>query len=228
MVQPMPSVWYWDVPTAASWRRRTVTTGTMLQVGQSATILPGASWQVGSVVAAPRGDEAATAGSAATLSPPTLLDLAAAATAEGRPKVAVEALRREVRERGEQAGTLRLLAVALAMDDQWKEAAAAIRSAYRQDPKLATTPMDALGAGLEDRPLRALLKRAVHAANRSKGASEWLLVAALMQAEGRVALASTMATRAANAGLEPEIAAGFVQAAGISADRATDGRSDRK
>jgi hypothetical protein len=130
--------------------------------------------------------------------PPTLLELASAAMAQRQPKVAVEALRREVREQGETAETLRLL-----------DAAAVMRSAYRLDPKLATAPLDAAAAGVDGRRLRELVKGAVLAANRGESASEWLLVAALMQAEGRNELSSTMASRAAKAGLEPEIASGF-------------------
>jgi cytochrome c-type biogenesis protein CcmH/NrfG len=141
--------------------------------------------------------------------PPTLLELASAAMAQRQPKVAVEALRREVREQGETAETLRLLGVALAMDRRWLDAAAVMRSAYRLDPKLATAPLDAAAAGVDGRRLRELVKGAVLAANRGESASEWLLVAALMQAEGRNELSSTMASRAAKAGLEPEIASGF-------------------
>jgi hypothetical protein len=46
-------------------------------------------------------------------------------------------------------------------------------------------------------------------ANRGKAASDWLVVAVFMQAEGRDDLAKKMIERSLKAGLEPEIAAGF-------------------
>lgn len=160
--------------------------------------------------------------------PPTLLELASAAMAQRQPKVAVEALRREIREQGEQAETLRLLGVALAMDRRWLDAAAVMRSAYRLDAKMATTPLDAAAAGVDDRRLRELVKGAVLAANRGKSASEWLLVAALMQAEGREEWSSAMASRAAKAGLEPEIASGFGVGVRDGSQGPETGFSDRK
>lgn len=162
------------------------------------------------------------------MAPPTLLDLAQAAMAQRQPKVAVEALRREIREQGERGETLRLLGLALAMDRRWLDAAAVMRQAHRLDPRLATLPVDATAIGLEDRVLREAVKGAVLAANRGKSASEWLLVATLMQAEGRVALASAMASRAAKAGLEPEIAAGFGAAAREGVSGAAPGFPDRR
>ncbi len=194
----MPAGWGWGGTTGRVW-----TSGTSLQVG-GATSVPASGFG-----AATGGVQTFSQPTVTPPPPPTLLELASAAMAQRQPKVAVEALRREVREQGETAETLRLLGVALAMDRRWLDAAAVMRSAYRLDPKLATAPLDAAAAGVDGRRLRELVKGAVLAANRGESASEWLLVAALMQAEGRNELSSTMASRAAKAGLEPEIASGF-------------------
>lgn len=137
------------------------------------------------------------------------LELARVAMYEEEPKVAIEALRREIKQQGEKPETLRLLSLALAMDRRWDDAAAVMRAAYRLDPKLGDTPMDLFGLGFSAADWRSLVTRAVTNANRGKSASEWLLVGAFMQAEGRGELAAKMVDKAAAAGLEAEIAAGF-------------------
>ena len=142
----------------------------------------------------------------ASLSP---LELARVAVYQNEPKVAVEALRREIKQQGDKPETLRLLSLALAMDRRWDDAAAVMRSAYRLDPKLGDTPMDLFGLGFSASDWRGLVTKAVTNANRGKSASEWLLVGAFMQAEGRGELAAKMIDKAVAAGLEVEIAAGF-------------------
>jgi hypothetical protein len=69
--------------------------------------------------------------------------------------------------------------------------------------------MDLFGLGFSASDWRGLVTKAVTNANRGKSASEWLLVGAFMQAEGRGELAAKMIDKAAAAGLEVEIAAGF-------------------
>jgi hypothetical protein len=217
VVRPMPVGSGWEGTTGWVW-----TSGTSLQVGPAAAV-PG-----GGFGASPGGLSPSSQATLTPPPPPTLLELAAAAMSQRQPKVAVEALRREIREQGEQAETLRRLGVALAMDRRWLDAAAVMRSAYRLDAKLGTTPLDVAAVGVDDRRLRELVKGAVLAANRGKSASEWLLVAALMQAEGREELATTMAWRAAKAGLEPEIASGFGVGVREAAKEREAGFSDRK
>jgi len=218
----MPAGWI-GIP-GPTWPGWVWTSGTSLQIGGSTTSSAGGFAGQAPLAMQPPSPAAVQP----PAPPPTLVDVAMAAMAQRRPAVAVEALRREIREQGEQGSTLRLLALALAMDRRWEHAAAVMRAAYRLDPKLTTTPLDAAAAGLDARQLRDTVKSAVQAAHRAASASPWLLVAALMQAEGREALASTMASRAAKAGLEPEIAAGFAGAAG-KVDRAVeDAFSDRK
>jgi len=131
------------------------------------------------------------------------------AIAQRQPRVAVEAIREQVKIEGETAETFRLLSLALAMDKRWNDAVAVMRAAYRVDPMLGRIPMDLVGLGFGPSEWRALVTRAVAGANRAKGASDWLLVAVFMQAEGREDLAYKMAQRAVAAGLEPEVAACF-------------------
>jgi hypothetical protein len=137
------------------------------------------------------------------------MELARLAIASGQPKVAIEAIRREIKEQGETTETLRLMAVAFAIDRRWNDASALMRSAYRLDTKLGASPLELVGLGFNAQSWRELVSRSVSNANRGKAASDWLLVAALMQAEGRDDLAKKMVERSLKTGLEPEIAAGF-------------------
>lgn len=124
----------------------------------------------------------------------------------GEPALAVAALRRHANQYPDDGRALRTLAVALLADKQVEDAGIILRQAYRTDPKLAGEPLVPLSLGFGERPFRDLVTRAVGHANRANTGSAWLLVASLMQAEGRLDLAKTMLARARANGLEPGIA----------------------
>lgn len=145
----------------------------------------------------------------APATPPTPLELGKASLAYRQPRLAVEAFRRDIKERGNSATTLRLLSVALLVEKNIDDAVAVMRSAYRLDPKLGSEPLNLDEIGYNPHEWRALVKMAVMEANRTKSASSWLLVASLMQAEGRDALAVKMIERGVGQGLESEIATFF-------------------
>jgi len=145
----------------------------------------------------------------APLTPPTPLELGKIALAYQQPKVAIEAFKREIKEKGNTPSTLRLLAVALMEDKRFDDAASVMWSAYRIDPKLGGDPIDVSELGYYSAEWRSLVTKAVITANRLNKASSWLLVAALMQAEGRTDLAKKMAEKAKKVGLAPEIAGAF-------------------
>ncbi len=137
--------------------------------------------------------------------PPTALEVGKAMIAADQPKHAIEAFRRDIKEHGSEGTTMRYLAIALAEDKQIEEAAAVMRSAYRIDPALATSPIDLVGLGYSERTFRELIARCVVAANRLNTGSSWLLVTSLMQAEGRTEPARRMLEKASKQGLEPAI-----------------------
>jgi len=137
------------------------------------------------------------------------LELGKASLAYRQPRLAVEAFKRDIKERGNTGSTLRLLSVALLTDKNVDDAVAVMRSAYRLDPKLGSEPLNLDEIGYDSTEWRALVKLAVMEANRTKSASSWLLVASLMQAEGRDALAIKMIDRGVAQGLEGEVAAFF-------------------
>lgn len=135
----------------------------------------------------------------------TALEAGAAAMLAGDYARAVTHLRAQVRENATDAKSMRLLAVALLADGRTDDAAAMVRGAYRQNTMLAIDPLVPADAGMTPRQVRDLVSRAVIQANRDNSASSWLLVAVLMQAEGRGELAGTMLQRAQKQGLEPAI-----------------------
>ncbi len=106
----------------------------------------------------------------------------------------------------EDMGAVRGLGVALLAADRPEDAIATIRYAYVTDPSLANDPMGTWIGGDDVREVRALVNRAVRHANRVESASAWLTVAVLMQAEGRVGPGEKMLERAAELGLDLEVA----------------------
>lgn len=139
---------------------------------------------------------------AAPAEPPTPLEVGKAALAEKQPRVAIAAFRRDIAERGSSPDTLRFLAIALVENKQLEDASAVMAAAYRLDTLLASIPIDLSGLGYSQREFRDLTTRCVHQANRLGTASSWLLVASLMQAEGRNEPAQRAIEKAAKYGLD--------------------------
>lgn len=122
---------------------------------------------------------------------------------------AIVQLRLHLRAEPDDTRAQRWLAIALLEDRRIDDAQAVIRMAYRTDPALGGEPMLPREMGMGRDRWRTLVMRASTAANATNTASGWLLLATLMQAEERQALARQMIERATAAGLEPEVAGGF-------------------
>jgi hypothetical protein len=117
---------------------------------------------------------------------------------------AVERYRAYLNESPEDFAVMAELAVALAGANRLDDAAAMARLAYGKDPTLATRPIDRRLA-VPSRELRRVVVRAVRFAHDRDSASAWLLVAVLMQAEGRDSVGLRMVERAAARGLPSDI-----------------------
>jgi hypothetical protein len=100
---------------------------------------------------------------------------------------------------------MRLLAVALVETGQLSDGAATVALAYHTDPGLASKPIPPQIFGSAERA-RDDVRRVSIYANRVKSGSAWLLVAVLMQAEGRESVARSMVQKARAAGLEAAVA----------------------
>lgn len=148
--------------------------------------------------------------------PATAMQAGKQSLRRGEAERAIRSFREHLRDpANERDGeTQRLLALALLGANRADEAASAMRKAYRTDVGLVELPFDPEVVGEDDRRIRALTVRAVEFANREKSAEAWFLVAVLMQAQNRIALARTVLQRAIDAGLERSIAEPMSEALG--------------
>ena len=108
----------------------------------------------------------------------------------------------------------RLRAVALVGVGRVEEAAEAMLDAFLLDPTLASEALDGATLAPTSRDFRNLLNATVDAANRADRAEHWLLVAVLMQAEGRDEAAAKMLARARDLGLDEDVVGAFTGALG--------------
>jgi tetratricopeptide (TPR) repeat protein len=136
---------------------------------------------------------------------PTPLEKADALLLYGEPKASAEAYRKYLEDAPDDASAMRSLAIAMLQLRRFDEAVAVMAMAYDKQPRLARTPIDPAFFG-DAAGLRKSLNSAVNYANRVNSGSAWLLVAALMQAEGRDDVALRMAERARAAGLAEPVA----------------------
>lgn len=135
----------------------------------------------------------------------TSLELGRALLAANRSKDAVEELRTHLKSQPDDARATRVLALALIEAEKLDDAAAVMRSAYRLDPALGRERIDATALGVDTKRLRTMVTSMVAHGHKAQSASAWLTVAALMQAEGRDALAAKMLGRAEKLGLERDV-----------------------
>lgn len=123
-----------------------------------------------------------------------------------RPEAAAMLYQEHLAQHPDDAVAMRALAVALLKAGRPQEAVAVAAMAYDKDPSgLAIRPIPTVLFSDPD-DLRAALNRAVTYANRVNTASAWLLVATLMQAEGRDPVAARMLDRAIDLGLSERVA----------------------
>jgi len=127
----------------------------------------------------------------------------------GNASGAVTILRTYLSEDGSDAEAMRLLAVALLMDDRLTEASAMMQFAYEHDRSMADRPLGDGSVEEGDRTLRDAVQRAVMHANREDTPGAWLLVTVLMQAEGRERASLRMLDRAVDAGLGEHVQRAF-------------------
>lgn len=105
---------------------------------------------------------------------------------------------------------MREMAVALLEFGRVQDAQDLMAVAYVQDPELGIYPVSSMiyGEGFMS-AMDRLVQRAVRHAHGEPSADGWLLVAVLMQADGRAEVARKMIDRAAELGLEESILEGF-------------------
>ncbi|MDI1289317.1 MAG: hypothetical protein PSX37_05105 [bacterium] len=139
----------------------------------------------------------------------SLLDRAIGAMQAESYDEAVEGFRRHLKDNFDDAYAMRQLAVAFVATRQMDDAAAMMRMAYRVDPGLAPYVINRRELGLTPGELRTFVNRSVEYANDIQSGSSWLLVASLMQAEGRNDVAKEMLERSRKAGGDRDLIDAF-------------------
>lgn len=124
----------------------------------------------------------------------------------GDPDAAIRAYNAHLRQYPGDENAMRGLGLALLEARKTPEGVAILAAAYRANPALADDPLpvDIYARGADT--FRRNLQRVSVYANRVNSASAWLVLAAMMQAEGRPIPARSMMERAKKAGLEPAVA----------------------
>lgn len=130
----------------------------------------------------------------------SLLDRAVGAMQAESYDEAVEGFRRHLKDNFDDAEAMRQLAVAFVATRAMDDAAAMMRMAYRVDPGLAPYSINRRELGVTPGELRTFVNRSVEYANSIQSGSSWLLVAILMQTEGRNDLAKEMLERSRTTG----------------------------
>lgn len=117
----------------------------------------------------------------------------------------VEGYKQHLSLHPEDNGTKVRLALALLDAGEIADGMALLHMVYSTDPQFAATSFRDIAPAWPTARVRAAVRRSVDQANRSGSASAWMTVALLMEAEGRVSLASQMIERAVANGLDPTV-----------------------
>lgn len=133
-------------------------------------------------------------------------ELARAWMASGDVKQAIRWYQTHLDESPDDLSAMRGYAAALLEDGRLSDAVALMGYVYDMAPGLTSRPMDSLLWGDSAFRMRQSVTRAVRYAHQAGSGNAWLLVAVLMQAEGRDEVALRMAQRARELGLAPAVA----------------------
>lgn len=136
----------------------------------------------------------------------TDIELARLAMGDGEPDEAMAWYRSHLDANPLEFGVMREYAVAMLEAGRPLDAVALMGYAYGSAPGLSSVRMDEGLWGGSPLRMRASVVDAVRFAQRSPSGNSWLLVAVLMQAEGRDDVALKMLERAVGQGLDPFVA----------------------
>lgn len=106
----------------------------------------------------------------------------------------------------EDTEAMRLLSLAFLDEREMTRSIAMMAHAYSTDPALASRPIDPASLPGDRLDMRRRVTDAVAYAHEVKSASAWLMVAVLMQAEGRDGVALKMLERGIDLGLDERVA----------------------
>lgn len=126
--------------------------------------------------------------------------------AAGDPEGAIALYEEHLAQNPDEFGVRVRLGLAMLEGGNASDAVAVLHHAYASDPSLADVSLAQVLDGWGSSRLRAMVAKSVSHANRTQGASGWMVVALLMEAEGRTQLAERMLQRSTDAGLDRALA----------------------
>lgn len=126
--------------------------------------------------------------------------------AAGDPEGAIPLYEEHLTLNPDDFGVRVRLGLAMLESGNASDAVAVLHHAYASDPSLADVSLAQVLDGWSASRLRAMVAKSVSHANRTESASGWMVVALLMEAEGRAPLAERMLERATSAGLDRALA----------------------
>jgi tetratricopeptide (TPR) repeat protein len=137
--------------------------------------------------------------------PPTAIEVARVSLALGNLDSAEEQYRKHLKENPDDSQALREFALVMFDAERPEEGFAALRKAYRDDPELASKPMNLRAYGFDGPRIRRLMGKVSPASNRIKSSSGWLALAVVLQGQGKDRAARRMLDKAEALGLDAEI-----------------------
>jgi len=139
------------------------------------------------------------------VTPPEAIDIARVALVLGNLDAAEQQYRIHISEHADDSAALREFALVMFEADRADDGFAALRKAYRDDPTLASRPLDLRQLGFDGSRTRRLMAKVSPVANDLKTSSGWLALTALLQWQGKDRAAIRMLDKAEAMGLESEI-----------------------
>ncbi len=153
----------------------------------------------------PNAGSAASQAPAQPAEPPTAIEVARVSLALGNLESAEEQYRKHLKENPDDSQALREFALVMFDAERPEEGFAAMRKAYRDDPELASKPMNLRAYGFDGPRIRRLMGKVSPAANQIKSSSGWLALAVVLQGQDKARAARRMLEKAEALGLEAEI-----------------------
>jgi tetratricopeptide (TPR) repeat protein len=138
------------------------------------------------------------------------IELADEAWQSGHMNEAVRYFKEYLSGAPDDTDAMRFLALAYIDQKKLDEGVALMAMAYEKTPQLASRPLPAADIPGGDEQMRRRVNTMSAYANRTKTGSAWLMMAVLVQSEGREPIAKTMAERAAKAGLSEKVASELI------------------
>lgn len=171
----------------------------------TAEVLYGPSYTVEEHRAANSGVIPGSQPAAAPDQPLSLIEEVMIAFEAGHPEIAIPRIREHLMSNPDDAAAHRILALALLMDKDIPQGLAELAGSYKQDPGLASSPIDLDYFRIRGSALTETTGRVVAYSKRNSAPTGYFAAAVIQQARGEISIARKMLDLAIKAGLDQEL-----------------------